>query len=106
MPGAIHVTKAADIKTSGGQTEGMVRQNAIVDLADNICALGRLLPLSELHQHTDGLFPLVMIAEPHTESAIHHHGEESKFIPYPLFNHSLYSASAMTFTALSLHYLA
>ena len=41
MPGEVHVTKAADIKTSGGQTEGMARQNAIVDLAENICASGR-----------------------------------------------------------------
>ena len=40
MPGAVHITKASDLKTSGGQTEGMIRQNAIVDLADNICASG------------------------------------------------------------------
>lgn len=59
MPNPVHVTKAAEIKTSGGQTEGMIRQNAIVDKADNICAS-------------------VMIAKPHSSSAIHHHGEESK----------------------------
>lgn len=46
MPGQVHVTKASEIKTSGGQTEGMIRQNAIVDLADDICASG--LTLSQI----------------------------------------------------------
>ncbi|KAI9713700.1 MAG: hypothetical protein M1828_001389 [Chrysothrix sp. TS-e1954] len=61
MPEPVHVTKAADIKVSGGQTEGMVRQNAIVDLADNICAS-------------------VMIAKPHSASGVHHHGEENTIV--------------------------
>ena len=59
MPLPIHVTRASEIVTSGGQTEGMIRQNAIVDKADNICAS-------------------VMLAKPHSSSAVHHHGEESK----------------------------
>lgn len=58
MTNPVVVTKHADIKVSGGQTEGMERSNAIVDLADNICASR-------------------MLAKPHTASAVHHHGEES-----------------------------
>jgi hypothetical protein len=54
----VTITRVADLKTSGGQTEGMVRQNAIVDQANDICAS-------------------VMIAQPHTASAVHHHGHES-----------------------------
>ena len=32
------VTKSADLKVSGGQTEGMIRQNALASLTDGICA--------------------------------------------------------------------
>lgn len=55
------VTPASDLKVSGGQTEGMIRQNALVDVCDNICASR-------------------MIAKPHTASAIHHHGEENTIV--------------------------
>jgi len=41
MPGQVHVTRAVDIKTSGGQTEGMIRQNAIVDVSDKVCSSGK-----------------------------------------------------------------
>ena len=40
MPDSVHVTKAADIETSDGQTEGMIRQDAIVDKSDKVCASG------------------------------------------------------------------
>lgn len=40
MPDPVHVTRAADIKTSDGQTEGMIRQGAIVDKSDKVCASG------------------------------------------------------------------
>ena len=36
------VAKAEDIQTGGEQTAGMIRQNAIVDKADDICASGIL----------------------------------------------------------------
>ncbi|KAI2608081.1 RmlC-like cupin [Hypoxylon fragiforme] len=51
----VHLTKASTIKPSGGQTEGMIRSNAIVDKCDGICATS-------------------MLAKPHTASAVHHHG--------------------------------
>jgi len=41
MPAPVHDTKAADIKESGGQTQGMIRQNAIVDVSDKVCASGK-----------------------------------------------------------------
>lgn len=34
----VHLARAADLQTSGGQTDGMLRQNAITDLCDGICA--------------------------------------------------------------------
>lgn len=40
MPEPVHVTRAADIKTSDGQTDGMIRQGAIVDKSDKVCASG------------------------------------------------------------------
>ncbi|MCJ1304294.1 hypothetical protein MMC08_007106 [Hypocenomyce scalaris] len=61
MPGSVHVTKAADIKTSDGQTEGMIRQGAIIDKCDKVCAS-------------------VMIAKPHSSSAVHHHGEQDTIV--------------------------
>ncbi|EME49202.1 hypothetical protein DOTSEDRAFT_142957 [Dothistroma septosporum NZE10] len=54
-------TASNDLQTSGGQTEGMIRQNAIVDVCDDICASR-------------------MIAKPHTASAVHHHGEENTIV--------------------------
>ncbi|KAK5728898.1 hypothetical protein LTR15_002039 [Elasticomyces elasticus] len=55
------VTKSSDLKASGGQTEGMIRQNAITGLTDNICASR-------------------MIAHPHTASAVHHHGDQDTIV--------------------------
>lgn len=55
------IAESSSLKTSGGQTEGMIRQNALVDVTDNICASR-------------------MIAKPHSASAIHHHGDQNTII--------------------------
>ena len=55
------VTKSTSLQTSGGQTEGMIRQNALTNLTDGICASR-------------------MIAKPHSASAIHHHGEQDTVV--------------------------
>lgn len=55
------VTKSNALQTSGGQTEGMIRQNALINLTDNLCASR-------------------MIAKPHTASAIHHHGDQDTVV--------------------------
>ncbi|KAI1442988.1 RmlC-like cupin [Annulohypoxylon stygium] len=57
----VHLTKASSITQSGGQTEGMIRSNAIVDKCDGICATH-------------------MLAKPHTASAVHHHGEQDTVV--------------------------
>lgn len=46
MVAEVQVTKASDIKTSTGQTEGMIRQGAIVDKSDKVCASGMLRRLT------------------------------------------------------------
>ncbi|KAF2501849.1 hypothetical protein BU16DRAFT_450022 [Lophium mytilinum] len=62
MPGEVQVKKASEINApTGAQTEGMIRMNAITDMSDQICGT-------------------VMIAKPHTASAIHHHGEEDTIV--------------------------
>lgn len=40
MPAEVQRVRAADIETSTGQTEGMIRQGAIVDKSDKVCASG------------------------------------------------------------------
>jgi uncharacterized RmlC-like cupin family protein len=55
------LAKGSSLTTSGGQTEGMQRANAIAGLCDGICASR-------------------MIAEPHTASAVHHHGPQDTVI--------------------------
>ncbi|KAI0134566.1 RmlC-like cupin domain-containing protein [Xylariales sp. AK1849] len=57
----VRLAKGSALSTSGGQTEGMARANAISDLCDGICASR-------------------MIAEPHTASAVHHHGSQDTVI--------------------------
>jgi len=57
----VYVKKAADIKPSHGQTEGMVRMGAIADICPTLCAN-------------------VMIAKPHSASAIHHHGAQDTIV--------------------------
>ncbi|KAF2476596.1 uncharacterized protein BDR25DRAFT_277853 [Lindgomyces ingoldianus] len=62
MPGDVQVKKGSEINApSGAQTEGMIRMNAITDMSDQICGT-------------------VMIAKPHTASAVHHHGEEDTIV--------------------------
>ena len=56
----VHITKASELDYNTGQTESMVRKAAIVDKA-SICAS-------------------VMIAQPHTTSAIHHHGAQDTIV--------------------------
>ncbi|KAK9791256.1 putative Cupin type-2 domain-containing protein [Seiridium cardinale] len=57
----VTLARGTALQTSGGQTEGMERSNAISDLCDGICASR-------------------MIADPHTSSAVHHHGEQDTVI--------------------------
>jgi hypothetical protein len=75
MPGEVQVKKSSEIEAPDGpQTDGMVRMPAIVDMSDQVCGTGR----KSMYQ-TFGLPMLtatVMIAKPHTASAVHHHGEE------------------------------
>ncbi|PWY83370.1 RmlC-like cupin [Aspergillus heteromorphus CBS 117.55] len=62
MSNAVHVTRASELdEGTGGQTAGMVRKGAIIDKSDNICSL-------------------VMCAQPHTSSAVHHHGEQDTIV--------------------------
>ena len=61
MSAPVRYTSASSIQTSGGQTEGMIRQNALTDVSDNICAS-------------------VMIAKPHSSSAVHHHGSQDTVV--------------------------
>ncbi|KAI1819663.1 RmlC-like cupin domain-containing protein [Xylaria intraflava] len=57
----VHLTKADELQQSGGQTNGMVRSNAIVDKCAGICATS-------------------MQAAPHTSSAVHHHGAQDTIV--------------------------
>jgi len=62
MANTVSVTKASELdEGTGGRTEGMVRKGAIVDKSDKICSL-------------------VMFTEPHTFSAVHHHGEQDTIV--------------------------
>jgi hypothetical protein len=74
MPGEVQIKKASDIQAPDGpQTDGMIRMPAIVDKSDQICSTGtyfiRSLRIAMLKI-------AVMVAKPHTASAVHHHGEE------------------------------
>jgi hypothetical protein len=74
MPGEVQVKKASDIKAPDGpQTDGMIRMPAIVDKSDQICGTGKSLTSTTIVRT---LTRAVMIAKPHTASAVHHHGEE------------------------------
>jgi len=57
----VHVTKASELKTSTGQTEGMIRQGAIIDLSPNLNGT-------------------LMRAQPHSASAVHHHGSQDTIV--------------------------
>ena len=61
MTSSIQVTKSKDLYANTGQTEGMSRKGAIIDKSDSISAS-------------------VMIAKPHSASAIHHHGVQDTVV--------------------------
>lgn len=61
-PRRVHVTPAATVSdTSTGQTQGMIRQSAIVSLSPSICGT-------------------LMRAQPHSGSAVHHHGAQDTVV--------------------------
>ena len=58
----VHVTPAAAVSdTSTGQTQGMIRQSAIVDRSPHMCGT-------------------LMRAQPRSGSAVHHHGEQDTVV--------------------------
>ena len=61
MPEPVRYCAASDVKTGHGQTEGMTRQTALVEVAPNICGT-------------------LMRAHPHSASAVHHHGEQNTIV--------------------------
>ncbi|KAH4072545.1 hypothetical protein HBH50_060930 [Parastagonospora nodorum] len=62
MPGEVQVKRKSEITAPDGpQTDGMIRMPAIVDKSDQICGT-------------------VMVAKPHSSSAVHHHGEEDTIV--------------------------
>lgn len=76
MPGEVQIKKGSEINAaSGAQTEGMIRMNAITDMSNQICGTGEPRE-KERHLKYRGLNAPVMVAKPHTASAVHHHGEE------------------------------
>ncbi|KZT26059.1 hypothetical protein NEOLEDRAFT_1132590 [Neolentinus lepideus HHB14362 ss-1] len=61
MSKTVEQTKAFQVETGTGQTEGMIRQAAIVDKSDRICGT-------------------LMKAPPHSHSAVHHHAEQDTIV--------------------------
>ena len=86
MATSVHVTKAGEIKSGTGHTAGMDRQGAIIDLADNISASGMALSFVQTSFELMRNPQIVMIAQPHTKSAIHHHGDQNTIV-YGLTGH-------------------
>ncbi|OAP55587.1 hypothetical protein AYL99_10560 [Fonsecaea erecta] len=60
-PRPVQKTRADQVKTAHGQTEGMIRQSAIVELSPSICGT-------------------LMRAQPHSASAVHHHGSQDTIV--------------------------
>ncbi|KAI1355938.1 RmlC-like cupin [Xylaria sp. FL0043] len=54
-------TKSTSLTPSGAQTPGMTRSNALVNLVPTLCATQ-------------------MVAQPHTSSAVHHHGAQETIV--------------------------
>jgi hypothetical protein len=73
----VQVKSGAEITVaSGAQTEGMIRMNAITDMSDQLCGTGKS-PIFSTSKYTEAnSFYSVMVAKPHTSSAVHHHGKE------------------------------
>jgi len=69
---SVKVVSGDSLETSGGQTEGMIRQNALQDVSDQLCGSRKI------HPH----IPLiaVMIAKPHSSSGVHHHGDQDTIV--------------------------
>lgn len=62
MPDKVEKVKASELdEGTGGHTDGMVRKGAIVGKSDRICST-------------------VMLAPPHSSSAVHHHGEQDTVV--------------------------
>ncbi|KAJ5577629.1 RmlC-like cupin [Penicillium hispanicum] len=62
MAKQVEVTRSSELNDqTGGQTEGMVRKGAIIGKSDQLCAL-------------------VMVAQPQSSSAVHHHGEQDTVV--------------------------
>jgi hypothetical protein len=81
MPGEVQVKKGSEIQApDGSQTDGMVRMPAIVDKSDQICGTGKTRMFDICSRV---LTVAVMIAKPHTASAVHHHGEEGTLWTLP-----------------------
>ncbi|ROW01293.1 hypothetical protein VMCG_05922 [Cytospora schulzeri] len=57
----VHLCRADEVTTGHGQTEGMIRQSAIVDKSPSICGT-------------------LMRAQPHSSSAVHHHGAQDTIV--------------------------
>ncbi|KAJ9137060.1 hypothetical protein NKR23_g9340 [Pleurostoma richardsiae] len=62
-PSPVRITKANDVKTNHGQTEGMIRQSAVVNISPNQQIVGTL-----------------MRAQPHSSSGVHHHGTQDTIV--------------------------
>lgn len=45
----VKVTKGKDLKESGGQTQGMIRMNALVDVSDQLCGSCMEVLLLQMH---------------------------------------------------------
>lgn len=76
-PGQVVSVKSSELDEGTGQTEGMIRKGAIVGKCDNLCASGEIH--SGINTTPFRIWQLpcsVMIAKPHSSSAIHHHGEQ------------------------------
>ncbi|KAK5074816.1 hypothetical protein LTS08_005614 [Lithohypha guttulata] len=64
MPESVRVTRASEVEdVSSGQTDGMIRQSAIVNLITPQQIVGTL-----------------MRAQSHSSSAIHHHGNQDTIV--------------------------
>lgn len=61
MPSPVHITKSSELSSSTGQTDGMIRQGAIIGRSASICGS-------------------LMTATPHSASAIHHHGGQDTIV--------------------------
>src|SRR2546429_7221295 len=99
----VHVTKAADLKQSGGQTDGMIRKVLPAPFFPRIALSYKLIFSRELFQFKGSIFfgfliltkrkikgaithlspsicASLMTALPHSASAVHHHGAQDTIV--------------------------